>query len=76
MKKTQRWMELLSILLEEQKFLTVAELAKQVSVSPRRIHSDLQDMSLADKKTEYRHTSSLHTKTERGDLSTAAIKSL
>lgn len=38
MKKTQRWMELLSILLEEQKFLTVAELAKQVSVSPRTIH--------------------------------------
>ena len=45
MKKTQRWMELLSILLEEQKFLTVAELAKQVSVSPRTIHSDLQDMN-------------------------------
>lgn len=45
MKKTQRWMELLNILVEEQNFQTVAELAEQVAVSSRTIHSDLQDTS-------------------------------
>lgn len=43
MKKTQRWMELLNILVEEQNFQTVAELAEQVAVSSRTIHSDLQE---------------------------------
>lgn len=43
--KTQRWMELLNILVEEQNFQTVAELAEQVAVSSRTIHSDLQDTS-------------------------------
>ncbi|MFQ7537703.1 MAG: BglG family transcription antiterminator [Clostridium sp.] len=45
MKKTQRWMELLNILVEEQNFQTVAELAEEVAVSSRTIHSDLQDTS-------------------------------
>ena len=62
MKKTQRWMELLNILVEEQNFQTVAELAEQVAVSSRTIHSDLQDTSFLqllhgaelNKKTEHR----------------------
>ena len=44
MKKSQRWMQLLNILLEEKNFLTVAQLAKQVEVSTRTVHSDLQDL--------------------------------
>lgn len=84
MKKTQRWMELLNILVEEQNFQTVAELAEQVAVSSRTIHSDLQDTSFLQllhgaeliKKTEHRNTSSLYTKTERGDLPAASKKSL
>lgn len=43
MKKSQRWMELLNILMETQDFITVAQLAEQVDVSPRTVHSDLQN---------------------------------
>ena len=69
MKKTQRWMELLNILVEEQNFQTVAELAGyQFSTAP--------SWCRADKKTEHRNTSSLYTKTERGDLPAASKKSL
>ena len=81
MKKTQRWMELLNILVEEQNFQTVAELAEQVAVSSRTIHSDLQDTSFLQllhgaELIKKPNTSSLYTKTERGDLPAASKKSL
>lgn len=43
MKKAQRHMELLNILIEAQDFLTAAQLAKQLQVSIRTIHNDLLD---------------------------------
>ena len=80
MKKTQRWMELLNILVEEQNFQTVAELAEHFANDTQRSagyqFSTAPSWCRADKKTEHRNTSSLYTKTERGDLPAASKKSL